>query len=638
MCGIAGIFDFRDQRPIDESLLERMTASLAHRGPDGQGLHTEPGLGFGHRRLSIIDLAAGYQPMASADGDVIVTFNGEIYNFRELRRELEAGGARFATRSDTEVILHAWCAWGPECVERFNGMFAFALWERSSRTFFMARDRLGIKPLYYAPLSNGQLIFASELKALLLHPSLVRRLHAPAVEDYFTFGYVPDPATILEGVYKLPPGHALIQGRGEREPRVRQYWDVAFRTELSDSSAVQSELIERLRHAVKMQMVSDVPLGAFLSGGVDSSAIVAMMADGAGAPATTCSIAFDEARFDETRFAKQVAERYRTRHFVDAVDVQAADELDLLCRSYDEPFADSSAMPTHQVCRLARAHVTVALSGDGGDEDFAGYRRHRWSAFEAQIRRMVPQALRRPLFGSLGYAYPKMDWAPRPLRAKSTLQALALDTVEGYLESVAITTAARRRALFTPEFERALGGYRSLDLFQRHARAAQAPDALSLVQYLDFKTYLPGDILTKVDRASMAYGLEVRVPLLDHEFVDWAARIDPGLKLRGREGKYVFKKALEPYVPHDVMYRPKMGFAVPLAQWFRGPLYERTRLALAERLPETGLFDRRVLLDLLEQHKSGVSNHSAALWALLMFDGFHRRVMTEPAGAEVATA
>lgn len=638
MCGIAGIFDFGEQRPIDRSLLARMTEALAHRGPDGHGLHVEPGLGFGHRRLSIIDLAAGKQPMACADGEVIVTFNGEIYNFRELRRELETAGARFATHSDTEVILHAWRAWGEACVERFNGMFAFALWDRPSQTLFMARDRLGIKPLYYAPLDTGQIIFGSELKALLVHPALPRRLHPPAVEDYFTFGYVPDPATILEGVYKLAPGHTLRQQRGERAPSIRQYWDVAFSSDLTDSARVQSELIERLRHSVKQQMISDVPLGAFLSGGVDSSAVVAMMADGASAPVTTCSIAFDEARLDETRFAKKVAERYQTRHFVDSVDAGAADQLDFLCGSYDEPFADSSAMPTHEVCRLARTHVKVALSGDGGDEDFAGYRRHRWSAVEAQVRRRVPRALRRPLFGSLGYAYPKMDWAPRVLRAKSTLQALALDTVEGYLESVAITTPAHRRALFSSDFERELAGYRSIERFRSHAEAAQAPDALSLVQYLDFKTYLPGDILTKVDRASMAYGLEVRVPLLDHEFVDWVARISPDLKLRGREGKYVFKKALEPFVPPDVMYRPKMGFAVPLSQWLRGPLYERTRQALAERLPATGCFDRSALLSLLEQHRSGAANHSAILWALLMFDGFYRNVMAGSVNAEAVLA
>ncbi|HYW77283.1 MAG TPA: XrtA/PEP-CTERM system amidotransferase [Gammaproteobacteria bacterium] len=638
MCGIAGIFDIREARRVDRALLARMTDSLAHRGPDGRGVHVEPGLGLGHRRLSIIDLEAGQQPMASADGQVVVTFNGEIYNFRELRRELEAQGAQFATRSDTEVILHGWRAWGEGCVERFNGMFAFALWDRSRQTLFMARDRLGVKPLYYASLSTGHLIFGSELKALLLHPALPRRLHAPAVEDYFTFGYVPDPATILEGVHKLAPGHALTLRRGAREPRLRQYWDVAFAAELSDEGAVQDELIERLRGCVRQQMVSDVPLGAFLSGGVDSSAVVAMMADGAGDPITTCSIAFDEARFDETRFAQQVAERYHTRHFVDAVNAQAADDLDRLCHSYDEPFADSSAMPTHQVCRLARTHVTVALSGDGGDEGFAGYRRHRWSAMEAQVRRWVPPGLRRPLFGSLGYAYPKMDWAPRVLRAKSTLQALALDSVEGYLESVAITTRARRRALFSSQFEAELGGYRSLEVFRRHAEAANVSDALSLVQYLDFKTYLPGDILTKVDRASMAYGLEVRVPLLDHEFVGWVARISPELKLRGREGKYVFKKALEPYVPREVMYRPKMGFAVPLAQWLRGPLYERTRQALAERLPATGCFDRSSLLRVLEVHRSGVCDHSALLWALLMFDGFSRRVLAGESESEAIVA
>ncbi|HYW91818.1 MAG TPA: XrtA/PEP-CTERM system amidotransferase [Gammaproteobacteria bacterium] len=636
MCGIAGIFDFRERGPIRRSVLGRMTGSLAHRGPDGQGLHIEPGLGFGHRRLSIIDLENGRQPMVSGDGDVIVTYNGEIYNFRELRKELQGKGAKFISHSDTEVILHAWKAWGAACVEHFNGMFAFALWERSSQTLFMARDRLGIKPLYYASLPDGRLIFASELKALLTYPELTRRLNPLAIENFFTFGYIPDPGTILEGVFKLPPGHVLTQTRGEPRPRSYQYWDVEFSSELSSRAAVETELIDRLHHSVRMQTVSDVPLGAFLSGGVDSSAVVAMMAKGAASPITTCSIAFDEARFDETRFARKVAQRYNTRHFVDEVNAGAINEVDFLSQSYDEPFADSSALPTHEVCRLARTHVKVALSGDGGDENFAGYRRHRWSATEAHIRQMVPSALRWPLFGSLGRVYPKLDWAPKMLRAKSTFQALALDAVEGYLESVAITSASRRRALYTPSFERTLDGYRSIEVFQAHARAADGLDPLSLVQYLDFKTYLPGDILTKVDRASMAYGLEVRVPLLDHEFVEWVARLDPGLKLVGREGKYIFKKSLEPYVPHDVMYRQKMGFAVPLGRWVKGPLYERIRQACAYSLPETGIFERKTLLSLLEQHRKGVSNHASLLWALLVFDGFVRNVLKESRTAEAS--
>lgn len=628
MCGIAGIYDFRERRPVDESVLARMTDTLVHRGPDGRGLHVEPGLGLGHRRLSIIDLEGGVQPMATPDGKLHVTYNGEIYNFRELRQELEASGARFRTRCDTEVILHAWRQWGEGCVERFNGMFAFALWDRTAQVLFLARDPLGIKPLHYAVLADGRLLFASELKALLAYPGLPRRLNAQAVEDYFTFGYVPDPRTILEGVDKLPPGHLLAFGRGQSAPRIRRYWDVVFTGDLRDEAAIPEELVERLRGAVKAQMISDVPLGAFLSGGVDSSAVVAMMAEGAGAPITTCSIAFAERAFDESKYAGLVAGRYGTRHHVDRVDADMAEHLDRIAASYDEPFADSSSVPTHEVCRLARTHVKVALSGDGGDENFAGYRRHRWSAYEERVRALVPAGMRRPLFSALGQAYPKLDWAPKPLRAKSTLQALARDTVEGYLESVAIAPATLRRDLFSAPFRRDLGGYRSLDLFRNHARRAGTAEPLSVVQYLDLKTYLPGDILTKVDRASMAHSLEVRVPLLDYTFVDWAARIAPSFKLRGREGKYIFKKSLEPFLPGDVLYRPKMGFAVPLAQWLRGPLDGSVGHALSG-LEQSRIFAPGVLRRLVGQHQSGVANHSALLWALLMFESFYRRVLTE---------
>lgn len=627
MCGIAGIFDLNDSRTFDTRLVEAMTATLFHRGPDGQGIHIEPGFGFGHQRLSIIDLAGGKQPMVSADGDVVVTYNGEIYNYRQLREDLIAEGASFKTDCDTEVVLQAWRVWGRECVKRFNGMFAFALSERSTNTLFLARDRIGIKPLYYAPLPGDQFIFGSELKSLLVHPDLKRRIYPPAVEDYFTFGYVPDPKTILEGVYKLPPAHTLTLRRGEPLAAPQPYWDLSFTDELTNEAQVKDELITRLRSSVKAQMVSDVPLGAFLSGGVDSSAIVAMMAEGASSPVTSCTISFDDKKFDEARFAEMVARRYKTRHFVDKVDSDAFGLLDKLSAAYDEPFADSSAVPTYEVCRLARTHAKVILSGDGGDESFAGYRRHRWSAYQARVRRWLPQSIRGPLFGAAGSIYPKMDWAPKVLRAKSTLQQLSLDDIAGYRDSVAIATNTQRRTIFSRQFESQLDGYRSTEVFREHARRANVPDTLSMVQYLDFKTYLPGDILTKVDRASMANSLEVRVPLLDHDFVEWGARVSTSLKLKRQEGKYILKKALELHLPQEVLYRPKMGFTVPLSQWLREPLYKPTRTALLENLPDSGIFDRKQLENLLEQHRSGVSNHSALLWSLLMFDGFQRRVL-----------
>jgi asparagine synthase (glutamine-hydrolysing) len=646
MCGIAGIFDPNEQRPIDRALLSTMTRSIAHRGPDGEGVLIEPGVGLGHRRLSIIDLEGGAQPMWDEGGRVAITYNGEIYNFARVREELSAAGCRFRTRSDTEVVLQAWLTWGEACLDRFNGMFAFALYDRERQSLFLARDRLGIKPLYYSQLANGQVIFGSELKALYCHPDLDRTLSTPALEEYFAFGYVPDPRTFLANTYKLEAGCCLLLERGRPLPSPRRYWDISFevapgfdRMDSQLEARLEQELIERLRASVQSQLVSDVPLGAFLSGGVDSSAVVAMMAQLDDASVNTCSIAFGDADYDESRFAAEVARRYRTDHHVEHVDPEDFDLVDRLGAVYDEPYADSSAIPTWRVCKLARQQVTVALSGDGGDENFAGYRRHRWHAWEERLRTRIPDALRRPLFGAAGALYPKMDWAPRFLRAKSTLQAVGRSSIGGYLHSVSILPAELRTKLFSAGTRRELQGYEALEVFRRYAAQASVEDGLSLVQYLDFKTYLPGDILTKVDRASMAHSLEVRVPLLDHEFVQWVASLPSSLKLRGREGKYVLKRALEPHLSHDVLYRPKMGFAVPLGRWFRGPLRERVRSAVTgPELTSLGIFDERMLTRLVDEHQSGRRDHAAVLWALLMFRGALEQLPGEPVPVHRAIA
>ena len=627
MCGIVGIFDLDGTREIDRALLSRMNESQHHRGPDEGGTHVEPGLGLGHRRLSIIDLATGQQPLFSADRSLVVTFNGEIYNFQTVRDELQRLGYAFTTHSDTEVIVYAWAAWGPACVERFNGMFAFAVWDRPKQTLFLARDRLGVKPLHYAVTADGHLVFGSELKALMEHPGLPRAVDPLAVEDYFGYGYVPEPKTVFRDVWKLPPGHRLTLRRGERSCRPEQYWDVGFRRDDAvTEDAARAELVDRLREATRLRLISEVPLGAFLSGGVDSSAVVAMMAGLSAEPVNTCSISFGDRDYDESRFAQQVAERYHTNHRVERVDPDDFSLVDRLAWLYDEPYADSSALPTYRVCELARRQVTVALSGDGGDESLAGYRRHRWHAYEERVRSFLPLGLRRPLFGLLGRLYPKLDWAPRVLRAKSTLQSLARDSVEGYFHSISVMGDPVRARLYSPAFRRALGGHQAVDVLRTHAARAPTDHPLSLVQYLDLKTYLPGDILTKVDRASMAHALEVRSPFLDYELVEWLSSLPPDLKLRGREGKYLLKKAMEPHLPHDVMYRPKMGFAVPLAGWFRGPLRDYLRNAvLGERMLDSGYFDRPYLARMVDDHQSGLSDHSAALWCLLMFDGFLRR-------------
>jgi asparagine synthase (glutamine-hydrolysing) len=626
MCGIVGIFDPAGRREIDRALLDRMNETQHHRGPDGGGLHVEPGVGLGHRRLSIIDLATGQQPLYNEDGSVVVVFNGEIYNFRQLIPELLALGHVFRTKSDTEVIVHAWEAWGERCVDRFRGMFAFALWDRNRATLFLARDRLGVKPLYYAQLPDGTLVFGSELKSLAAHPRLVRDVDPCAVEEYFALGYIPEPRTIFRGARKLPPAHTLTVRRGERVPEPAEYWDVRFTVDraLGEEDAA-AELVHRLEESVRLRMISDVPLGAFLSGGVDSSAVVATMARISDAPVNTCSIAFADPAFDESAYARMVADRYRTRHFVDRVESDDFDLIDTLAGVYDEPYADSSALPTYRVCQLARTHVTVALSGDGGDENFAGYRRYRLHLMEERMRGALPLTVRRPVFGLLGRLYPKADWAPRVFRAKTTFEALARDSVEAYFHSVSILRDAMRRELFSNSLRAELSGYSAAEVFHRHAARADTGDALALVQYLDLKTYLAGDINTKVDRASMAHSLEVREPLMDHPLVEWLATLPASLKVRGQEGKVLLKQAMGPYLPHELMYRPKMGFAVPLARWFRGPLRSRVREAvLGERLGDTGLFNSGYLKRLVDDHQSGLRDYSASLWTLLMFEGFLR--------------
>ena len=551
---------------------------------------------------------------------------GEIYNFPELRKELETLGYRFKTYCDTEVIVYAWQAWGEDCVLHLRGMFAFAIWDREKQTLFLARDRLGIKPLFYSALSNGQFIFSSELKALKEHPGLVKEIEPTAIEEYFGFGYIPEPKTIYKNVSKLEPGYCLAIRRGARTFETRQYWDVNFSSELQGSETeLGEELIERFREAVEIRTIADVPLGAFLSGGVDSSAVVAMMAENSKDPVNTCSISFGDPKYNESQFAAQVAERYKTTHRVEQVDPGDFSLLNQLASIYDEPYADSSALPTYRVCELAKKQVTVVLSGDGGDENLAGYRRYRWHTYEDKMRSIMPDVIRKPLFGFMGQVYPKADWAPKIFRAKSTFESIGRDSLEGYFHSVSVNSNAIRASLFSDQLKNDLQGYQAVEVFRAHMKNAPNDNAQSLVQYLDLKTYLAGDILTKVDRASMAHSLEVRVPLLDHELVEWMAKLSPDLKLKNREGKYLFKKSLQAYLPNEILYRPKMGFSVPLESWFKGPLKGKVREALlGELMTDCGLFNQQFLQKIVDQHQSGIRDHSTSIWSLLMFESFLR--------------
>lgn len=624
MCGLIGIFDTRGEREIDQTLLKKINESQFHRGPDEAGLHIEPAIGLGHRRLAIIDLSSGQQPLFNEDKSVVVVFNGEIYNFEDLMHELKKLGHTFRTHCDTEVIVHAWEQWGEACVQRFQGMFAFALWDRNKKTLFLARDHLGIKPLHYCLLPDGMFIFGSELKSLLSYPALPRKIDPRSVEDYFAYGYVPEPRTIYQEVYKLSPGFTLSLKVGNPEVRPKKYWDIPFKV-MPQARDTELELITRLRAAVKSQLVAEVPLGAFLSGGVDSSAIVAMMAGLSNETVTTCSIGFDDPAYDESAFAQKVATQFKTRHHSETVIADDYGLIDTLAALYDEPYADSSAIPTYRVCELAKKHVTVVLSGDGGDENFAGYRRYRMAMAEQRVRAWIPLALRKPLFGLLGKIYPKADWAPQMFRAKTTFESLSHDLVEGYFHSVSTLNDRVRKQLFSDQFRQSLNGYRAIEVMRRHAQNAPTDDPLSTLQYIDLKTYLPGDILTKVDRASMAHSIEVRVPLLDHKFVEWVSGLPSSLKLKDGEGKYIFKKSLKPYLDEEILYRKKRGFSIPLAEWLRGPLREKMRAAILNPiLLDTGIFNKSFLLKMIDEHQSGMKDHSVSLWSVLMFEAFLR--------------
>jgi len=623
MCGLVGIFHQSGPVPIDRNLLAEMNDSLIHRGPDGSGLFVDPGIGLGHRRLSIIDLSSGDQPMSNQSGSLTVVFNGEIYNFPDLRTELEGLGYSFRTHSDTEVIIHGWHAWGPECLKRLRGMFAIALWERDTETLYLCRDRLGKKPLYYTILPDGQVVFGSELKALTRHPNTPRKLETTAVEDYFAYGYIPDPKTIYQDVYKLPPAHILTLSRKEK-PKLESYWDIVFSNETSlNEHDACAELIQRLETATAIRLISDVPLGAFLSGGVDSSAIVALMAKRSETPVNTFSISFKGTAVDESVYAQEMADRYQTAHKTRNLDPDEFSILDKLASIYDEPFGDSSAMPTYRVCKEARRHVTVSLSGDGGDELFAGYRRYLWHQKEADIRSLLSPSLSKLIFGSLGAVYPKLDWAPRFLRAKSTFQELGMDEEAAFFQSVSASNDKLRHNLLSDALKKTLDGYHPSDILTHHMQTANTESPLLRAQYADLKTWLAGGILTKVDRASMAASLEVRAPFLDHKLAEWALNLTPSLKLQGRTGKYILKRALEPYVSEQILYRPKQGFSMPLTKWFRGALKDRIRTAVfSERMSDSGLFSNQNIEKLIDEHQSGLRDHSTVLWQLMMFDSF----------------
>jgi len=616
MCGIAGIFHVKTLEPVRRNLLKAMTDTLVHRGPDDEGFFIAGPIGLGHRRLSIIDLADGHQPMTNEDRTVWVVFNGEIYNFTDLHGFLESKGHRFQTRSDTEVIVHLYEEMGESCFGELRGMFSIAIWDDRKKKLILARDRVGKKPLYYYH-DGSKLLFASEIKAILQIPGISRDIDLEALSDYFSFLYVPAPKSIFKSIRKVLPGHFLVASAdGVRQTK---YWDLSFAQtdELSEEKWCEN-LSEALQEAVRLRLMSEVPLGAFLSGGVDSSSVVAMMQNAIDAPVITSSIGFEEREFNELPYARSVASHFGTDHHEQIVRPDALEVIQKLAWHYDEPFADASAVPTYYVSKVAREHVTVALSGDGGDENFAGYRRYYFDRRENYIRGWVPAGVRQRVFGALASVYPKADWAPRIFRGRATFQNLARCPVEAYFRSIAGCQPELKRELLHGDIQRQLNDYDSLDVLREYYNKADTDDLLSKVQYVDIKTYLTDDILAKVDRASMAVSLEVRAPILDHKFMELAARIPSTLKLRGVKGKYIFKKMLEQRLPQAVLDRPKMGFAVPIAQWFRGDLKEMAHdLILGSKADD--LLQQNTVERIWAEHQRGFRDRSTELWTLLMF-------------------
>jgi asparagine synthase (glutamine-hydrolysing) len=625
MCGIAGIVNTDSAEFVDAGTIHRMCQAIIHRGPDDEGIYTQGSAGLGMRRLSIIDLAGGHQPIHNEDKTVWVVFNGEIYNFPDLRRELEGGGHRFYTNTDTEMIVHLYEEMGSACVQKLRGMFAFAAFDQRRRRLLLARDRLGIKPLHYAALP-GRLLFGSEIKAILAAAPELKEVNSTGLLEYFYFGYIPDPNTAFKDIRKLPPGYLLEWESGET--KLRQYWDVpAYGTRDPQSEEeCLDELETRLAEAVRIRLISDVPLGAMLSGGVDSSIVVALMARASNAPVKTFSIGFSQRDFNEAGHARLVAQRFGTDHHELIVEPDIGQTLDGLTRSLEEPFGDSSMIPAYYISRLAREHVTVALSGDGGDELFAGYDRYTINLRNGALE-PVPEWARRFY---REYVHPHF---PGSMPGRAHAYNIALPWDERYLDCISLVPSFERRThLLSDEFRAALTGARDpLDQFRAYLRQAPAGDQTGKLLYLDTKTYLPADILTKVDRMSMVTSLEARVPILDHVFVEYAASLPLRWKLRGRERKYIFKKlAARLGVPHQVLYRPKQGFALPLVHWIRHELkQDLTRLLLEPRTLQRGYLSASGVQQLLNEHMRRRRNHSGSIWRLLVFELWHRNFLEQ---------
>ncbi len=625
MCGIAGFISKDKNAPVREReiLLDKMCKIITHRGPDEQGTTVEGRAALGMRRLSIIDLKSGQQPIYTENNDSFIVFNGEIYNYQELKKELELRGHRFKTNSDTETILLAYKEFGTDCLRYLRGMFAFAIWDKRDESLFIARDRVGKKPLFYSLTEKGEFVFGSELKVLQTHGEIAKEMDFSALDAYLTFGYVPEEFCIFKNVQKLAPGHFLIFKNGKIT--TEKYWD--FRYEKPSDIKTEDEYAETLRElikeAVKIRMISEVPLGAFLSGGVDSSCIVGMMSQLSETPVKTFSIGFNEDSFDELKYARIAAKHFNTEHHEFVVTPDLVEIVDDLVWHFDEPFADPSALPTFMVSKMARDFVTVVLSGDGGDELFAGYTRYVTDKKRSGLEKL-PSAFRENLLKPLSKAL------PHSARGKNYLYNVSLEAIERYIDSVSHLGNLQRRSLYSREFFNNLNGDfgKAENLFGQIARQVSTGNPIDNLLYLDSKTYLVSDILTKVDRMSMATSLEARVPLLDHKLIEFVTNIPTELKLKNLETKYIFRKAIGGIVPQEILNRPKQGFGVPLNEWINLQLKDRIHETLSDKTTlERGFFDAKYIKVLLDEHAKKRRDHSYSLWILYILELWQRRFL-----------
>jgi asparagine synthase (glutamine-hydrolysing) len=619
MCGITGIVR-SDGAPVDRDLLARMNLAIEHRGPDEDGFYLSDGVGLAMRRLAIIDLKSGQQPIHNADSTAWIVYNGEIYNYRELRKDLESRGHRFYTDSDTEAIVHAYDEYGTDCPKYLRGMFALAIWDTRTKSLFLARDRVGKKPLLYAQV-NGQLVFGSEFMALLQHPDVSRDVNYEAIHHYLSFICVPSPLTAFQSISKLPPGHSLLWKQGEI--KLERYWEIDFAHKISiDEEEAGERVVDLLRDAVRVRLMSEVPLGAFLSGGIDSSAVVALMAQESSDKVKTFSIGFEEQDFSELHHARRVAEHVGTDHHEFIVKPDAMEILPTLVEHYGEPFADSSAIPSYYVSRETRKHVTVALNGDGGDECFAGYERYAAMSVAQRYVKLLPAAIRNGVIRNLANALPQAQSRKNPLRkAQRFLDAASLSPVQRYLRWVSAFDDQAKRNIYSDEFRSETAEFSTVSFLEPWFARANGAGIVDASLLTDTMTYLPNDLLVKMDIASMTVSLEARSPFLDHHLMEFAASLPERLKLRGMTTKYLLKQVLKKFVPEENLTRAKMGFGIPIGHWFRGSMQSFLReTLLSEKALSRGLFNPDKVRQMIDHHVDRKVDHDQRLWSLLMLE------------------